>query len=314
MILLAVSGGIDSMYLFSRAQVLFPGESFSAAHCNFSLRGQESDDDEAFVRKCCEEVGMECHTVRFDTLAEAASRGISVEMAARDLRYRWFGQLCTEHGFSGVAVAHNANDNAETLLLNLLRGTGSRGMRGMAAESPLPGFPGLKIFRPMLGTGRDEIREWMTSNGKSWREDSTNSEDAFKRNKLRNRVFPIFREINPSYIRTLCEDCERIAQVDDIAEDFYASFIASCDIEKGISVDALLQQRHWKYLLWRIVEPCALNRQTLDKLHELLQRYSDSPRGTVTLGGKQFEGQKGRVELKSTGGRKPVTFITIQEK
>ena len=107
-VLLAVSGGVDSMYMLHRAPELFPGASFAAAHCNFALRGEESDGDEAFVREVCSGLGVECYVKRFDTLGYAGEHGVSVEMAARDLRYAWFGELIAEHGFDALATAHNA--------------------------------------------------------------------------------------------------------------------------------------------------------------------------------------------------------------
>ena len=136
-VLLAVSGGIDSMYMLHRAPELFPGASFAVAHCNFSLRGEESDGDEAFVRDACAALGVECFVKRFDTPGHAAANGVSVEMAARELRYAWFAELCSAHGFDTLATAHNANDNAETLFLNLLRGSGTKGLRGMEASRDL---------------------------------------------------------------------------------------------------------------------------------------------------------------------------------
>ena len=124
-VLLAVSGGVDSMYMLHRAPELFPGASFAVAHCNFRLRGEESDGDEAFVRKACEELGTECLVRRFDTLGYASRNGVSVEMAARELRYAWFGELCRERGFdvqTGVFAAEmmvdSENDGPVTILLD----------------------------------------------------------------------------------------------------------------------------------------------------------------------------------------------------
>ena len=293
-ILLAVSGGIDSMYLANRAPELFPGASFAVAHCNFNLRGSESDSDEAFVREWCESHVMECFVTHFDTAAYAAANGISIEMAARELRYDWFAEICRTHGFDALATAHNANDNAETLMLNLLRGTGTRGARGMAPESALPCPPtdSIKLLRPLLGTSRDEITAWMRSKGYAWHEDSTNALSEYKRNKLRNDVFPIFKEINPSFVQTLGADMARFAQVDDIAEDYYQEALASgvLDKEKGeIPVKSLLSLKHWRYVLWRLLEGCGLSQPTFEKLVSLLQRYKDCPSGTVTLSGKVFE-------------------------
>ena len=136
--LLAVSGGIDSMCLADLWLRCFGPDSFAIAHCNFHLRGEESDGDEALVNKWAEENGVRMHRVGFDTAGYAAENGVSIEMAARELRYRWFGELCEEHGYEAVVVAHHADDNAETLILNMVRGAGLKGLTGMKPVSPLP--------------------------------------------------------------------------------------------------------------------------------------------------------------------------------
>jgi len=212
MLLVAVSGGIDSMCLAEKLRL--SGEAFAVAHCNFRLRGAESDADEAFVRAWAQGHGIAIHIKAFDTKAFAAAEGISVEMAARRLRYHWFGELCREHGYNAVAVAHNANDNAETLLLNLLRGTGLKGLTGMKAEGflPDPAFGDIPLLRPLLGLTREEITAFATEHSIPWREDRTNAENDYKRNKIRNLVFPVFREINPRFIETLNRDMERFAE------------------------------------------------------------------------------------------------------
>ena len=212
MLLVAVSGGIDSMCLAEKLRL--SGEAFAVAHCNFRLRGADSDADEAFVRDWAQGHGIAIHIKAFDTKAFAAAEGISVEMAARRLRYHWFGELCREHGYTAVAVAHNANDNAETLLLNLLRGTGLKGLTGMKAEGflPDPAFGDIPLLRPLLGLTREEITAFATEHSLPWREDRTNAENDYKRNKIRNLVFPVFREINPRFIETLNRDMERFAE------------------------------------------------------------------------------------------------------
>ena len=212
MLLVAVSGGIDSMCLAEKVRL--EGGPFAIAHCNFHLRGKESDGDEAFVKAWADANGIPCHVRHFETSAYATEQGISVEMAARRLRYHWFGELCRQHGYSGVAVAHNANDNAETLLLNLLRGTGIRGLLGMKAEGviPDPEFSDIPLLRPLLGMTRVDIEAFAAEHGLSWREDATNALNDFKRNKIRNLVFPVFREINPSFVQTLNRDMERFAE------------------------------------------------------------------------------------------------------
>ena len=282
-ILLAVSGGIDSMYLANRAPELFPGARFAVAHCNFALRGAESDADEAFVRAWCAEHGLECFVKRFDTRSYAAEHGISIEMAARDLRYAWFAELRRAGGFDAVAVAHNADDNAETLLLNLLRGTGTRGLRGMGDHDG--------IVRPLLDIPREDIRAWMTARGLAWRDDSTNADSTPKRNRIRNEVFPIFARINPSFVRTLGEDMRRFARVDDIADSYFRAVREGLTTPSGdIRLPAVLALEHWEYVLWRLLEKAGLSGPTFEKLVALLRRYKDAPRGTVTIGGKTFEG------------------------
>ena len=211
MLLVAVSGGIDSMCLMEKVRQ--EGGPFAVAHCNFGLRGAESDADEAFVREQAARYRIPCHVKRFDTEAFASAEGISIEMAARRLRYHWFGQLCREHGYEAVAVAHNANDNAETLILNLLRGTGLRGITGMKAEGflPDPDFGDIPLRRPFLSMTREEIEAFAREKSLSWREDSTNALNGYKRNKIRNLVFPVFATINPSFVQTLNRDMERFA-------------------------------------------------------------------------------------------------------
>ena len=194
-------------------KVRLEGGPFAIAHCNFCLRGDESDGDEAFVSAWASRHGITCHVKRFDTMAYAQAEGISVEMAARRLRYHWFGELCKEFGYSAVAVAHNANDNAETLILNLLRGTGIRGLLGMKASGfiPDPDFGDTPLLRPLLGMTREEIEAFASGHGLSWREDATNALNDYKRNKIRNLVFPVFKEINPSFIQVLNRNMDRIA-------------------------------------------------------------------------------------------------------
>lgn len=283
-VLLAVSGGIDSMYMLHRAPELFPGASFAVAHCNFGLRGAESDGDEEFVRKECAKLGIECYVHHFQTVEYASSNGISIEMAARELRYSWFEELFKQGGFDVLATAHNANDNAETLILNLLRGTGTKGLRGI---------PSASVSRPLLGYSREDIREWMETKGFEWRDDSTNLLNEARRNKIRNQVFPVFKEINPSFIKTLGEDMSRIRQVDDIADDYFRTaaekIVKEMDNTLQISVMPLLELKHWRYVLWRILENCSFSAETFGKLCALLERYRTEPLGTVTLSGKTFQ-------------------------
>lgn len=273
-ILLAVSGGIDSVYMACRAADLFPDSSFGVGHCNFALRGEESDGDEAFVREWCKARGLVFHCVRFDTEGYAASKGISVEMAARELRYGWFDQIKKDFGYDAVAVAHNANDNAETLILNLLRGTGIKGICGMRSHDG--------ILRPLLDTSREQIREWMTEHGQTWREDRTNSESEYKRNRIRNEVFPIFSAINPSFVGTLNSDMRRFAQVSDIADEWFEQIRSTLVLKDGsIDAERLRKARHLDYVLWRLLEGSGIGQQDFSSLLRCIRNGSQ-------LGGKTF--------------------------
>ena len=283
-VLLALSGGIDSMYMAERAPELFPGASFAAAHCNFRLRGDESDGDEKFVRDWCARKGMPLFVKSFPTADFARQNDLSIEMAARDLRYAWFEELCGSEGFDCVAVAHNADDNAETFFLNLLRGTGTRGLRGMGDRD--------FIVRPLLGIPRSEIRSWMEERALAWREDSTNASPAYKRNRLRGEVIPVLKEMNPSLLGSLGRTMEHIAQVDDIAEDYFLSVRDDVLRSGMISIRALLALRHPRYVLYRLAEPAALTETALDNLWDLINSGRQ-------VGGREFVGKRGIIRGRS---------------
>lgn len=202
-VLLAVSGGADSMtmlHLFKRIWA-----DIVVAHCNFHLRGAESDADETFVRQTCNQQDIPLHVAQFDTNAHARQHGISVEMAARELRYQFFEQLANQHGYQRIAVAHNLDDQAETLLLNLLRGTG---IRGLAAMHPLSG----RIIRPLLFAPRADIERYAQLHRINYRTDSTNASTDYKRNKLRLNIMPLLRDINPSASQSIATTANRIQQ------------------------------------------------------------------------------------------------------
>ena len=218
-VLLGVSGGMDSMAMASL--FLRSGTPFGIAHCNFRLRGEDSEADASLVRSWAMDKGIACHTAAFDTEDYARTKGISIEMAARELRYRFFAEVARESGYGAVAVAHHADDNAETLLLNLLRGTGVKGLCGMKASGYLP-LPDVRIplLRPLLSFTREEIARYIEEEGIPYREDRTNGENTNKRNIIRNRVFPIFKEINPSFLRTLTRDMARFEAAEEILEEW----------------------------------------------------------------------------------------------
>ena len=281
-VLVAVSGGADSICmaeLFLRSS-LHP--SFSVAHCNFHLRGEESDADEEFVRNWCREHSVDFTCTGFDTLAYASAHGLSVEMAARELRYDWFASVCAERNFSAVAVAHNSNDNAETLVLNLLRGTGLKGLRGMDSSGVVPGHPGVRLLRPMLEFSRDEILGFLQDIGTSHREDRSNSDPAIKRNLIRNGIFPLFAKVNPSAVKTLNREAGLFRQACSIVDDYIGSVTPSVLRDPGegvllkVDAKALMALEHSCYVLYRLLEPYAFPSGTASSVIESLGRETSS--------------------------------------
>ena len=189
-ILLTVSGGVDSMVMLSIFVRL--GYNVGVAHCNFGLRGEESDGDTAMVQAECEKLGVACHTKRFDTQGEMARTGDSMEMTARRQRYEWFYELCKIEGYGVIAVAHHANDSIETFFINLLRGTGLRGLTGINRQYG-------RVVRPLLYATRKDILEYAVQNHIPYREDSSNRSTKYLRNKIRLGLLPMLQEINPRF-------------------------------------------------------------------------------------------------------------------
>ncbi len=290
--LLAVSGGIDSICLASLFLNSSVGRMFAVAHCNFHLRGEDSDSDEALVAAWCGRNGVRYHKADFDTEQYASSHSVSIEMAARELRYDWFASLCQDNGYYGVAVAHNANDNAETLILNLLRGTGLRGITGMQVESVVPvtrdELSGVRLLRPMLSFSRKQIEEYVAANSLEYHDDRTNAETVYKRNRIRHLVFPVFESLNPSFLTTFAREMNAFSEVQEIADDY---FLSVCDgVCEPAGKDELLRVnavrlshlKHYKYVLYRLLEAYGFR----DRLLEPVVRLLESGK---TFSGKVFE-------------------------
>ena len=312
-VLLAVSGGIDSMCMAELFASCDPHVPFALAHCNFHLRGEESDGDEALVRKWASERGIRIHVRDFDTETYAREKGVSIEMAARDLRYAWFAELCLEHGYKAVSVAHNANDNAETLILNMLRGAGLRGLSGMSLVSSVPGFPSIPLLRPLLDSTRKQIEGYMFAHKVPYREDSTNAMSDYKRNRIRNEAFPVFETVNPSFVRTLNREMGYFSEAGEIVEEWCRSMVPSVVKKEGegflrVDTETLMANSHWRYLLYYILEPYGFNSAVLASVEDLLA-------SSRTISGKRFESQEyevltGRGELLL---RKKISENTVGE-
>ena len=290
--LLAVSGGIDSICLASLFLNSSAGRRFAVAHCNFHLRGEDSDSDEALVAAWCGRNGVRYHKADFDTEQYASSHNVSIEMAARELRYDWFASLCMENGYYGVAVAHNANDNAETLILNLLRGTGLRGITGMQAESVVPvtrdELSGVRLLRPMLSFSREQIEEYVAANSLEYHDDRTNAETVYKRNRIRHLVFPVFESLNPSFLTTFAREMNAFSEVQEIADDYFLSVRESVCEPAGkdevlrVNAVRLCHLKHYKYVLYRLLGAYGFR----DRLLEPVVRLLESGK---TFSGKVFE-------------------------
>ena len=290
--LLAVSGGIDSICLASLFLNSSAGRRFAVAHCNFHLRGEDSDSDEALVAAWCGRNGVRYHKADFDTEQYASSHNVSIEMAARELRYDWFASLCRDNGYYGVAVAHNANDNAETLILNLLRGTGLRGITGMQVETVVPvtrdELSGVRLLRPMLSFSRKQIEEYVAANSLEYHDDRTNAETVYKRNRIRHLVFPVFESLNPSFLTTFAREMNAFSEVQEIADDYFISVRdgvcepAGKDELLRVNAVRLCGLKHYKYVLYRLLEAYGFR----DRLLEPVVRLLESGK---TFSGKIFE-------------------------
>ena len=207
--LVALSGGADSVALLLLLKEA--GYNVHAAHCNFHLRGAESDRDEAFCVELCQQLGVELHRAHFDTREYAELHKVSIEMAARELRYKWFDQLRQDMGAAGICVAHHRDDSVETVLLNLVRGTGLRGLTGI---QPRNGF----ILRPFLCVSRAEIEAFLSGRGQKYVTDSTNLEADVLRNKVRLQVLPLLCELNPAVSENIQRTAENLVEAQKILD------------------------------------------------------------------------------------------------
>lgn len=201
-VLVALSGGADSVALL--LMLLHRGYTCVAAHCNFHLRGAESDADEQFVRTLCVQHEVKLLVQHFDTTHYAKEHKISIEMAARDLRYAWFEQMLVQENAQVIAVAHHADDQVETILLNLVRGAGLRGLCGMKPRNG-------NVIRPLLHCTRADIENYLIVKKQAYRTDSTNAETIYKRNKVRHDLVPMLEQLNPRFKETLCQNAQHIA-------------------------------------------------------------------------------------------------------
>ena len=276
--LVALSGGADSVCLLLVLKQL--GYFVEAIHCNFHLRGEESDRDEDFCRSLCAQKQIPLHLVHFDTREYAQLHKVSIEMAARQLRYHHFASLCHDLGFDGVCVAHHQDDVAETVLMNLIRGTGIKGLSGIKpkiqqrlwvgakAGIPIP----LTVIRPLLCVTRDEIEHFLKEIGQDYVTDSTNLVPDVLRNKIRLQVLPLLDEIAPSASRNIVETAENVAFAEEFLDQAVSGMMEELKEEGSIPVSKIKSE----YLLFRILSGYGFTSVQIKQIYAHL----DAPTGT----------------------------------
>lgn len=281
-ILLAVSGGKDSVLM---AQLFkLAGFHFSIAHCNFNLRGDESRRDESFVKLLAADLEVPVAIAHFNTSEYADTHQLSTQMAARELRYQWFEQLRQELNYDYIALAHHQNDSIETLLLNLVRGTGISGMHGILPKRD-------KLIRPLLFLSRQEIDQLIDENNISFVEDSSNESSKYARNRIRLAVMPQLQELNPKLEQTFVENMERFAETEELVQRIVAETRqAIMYVEHGdchLQIAKIKELKPQKLLLFELLKPFNFSAHVVNRILASLDKqsgtsfYSSSHRATI---------------------------------
>lgn len=264
---LAVSGGLDSMVMLHLFQQL--NFKIQVAHCNFCLRDSESDSDEIFVKKYCESNKIPSFIQKFDTKKFAKDQKLSIQEAARKLRYTWFEELLIQKNLDFVLTAHHLDDTVETFLIHLSRGTGLDGLTGIPERNN-------NIVRPLLPFSRLEIENYAKENKINWREDSSNSSDKYVRNKLRHDLIPILKSLNPSFLESFYNTIENLKQsqslVDDASRIVYRKVVEDAENQKKINLNELLQLENHKAYLYQWLQPFGFS--AWNDIYDLVQAQS----------------------------------------
>lgn len=268
-VLLAVSGGCDSVVMCK----LFheSGLSFAIAHCNFQLRGKESDEDELFIKQLAKKYKAPCFSVRFETKKHAKSSAISTQMAARELRYKWFEEIRNNNSFAKTATAHHQDDVAETVIINLLRGSGIAGFHGISAKKG-------NIVRPLLFADRKQIEAFAKKNKLAFREDSSNKSDDYLRNKIRHNIIPLLKEINSKASKTIYETTLKIAAAEEIYRQQIEAVSKSTVQKRGtgthLSIIELKKLSPLKAYLYELLAPFGFSSDVANNVCDSLQSHS----------------------------------------
>lgn len=268
-LIVGLSGGADSMALLDVLTHL--SYRCVAAHCNFHLRGEESDGDARFVKKWCKENDIEFTSIDFDTRKYAADKKISIEMAARELRYDWFEIVRRQYNADAIAVAHHRDDSVETVLLNLIRGTGINGLTGISPQNG-------KIVRPLLCVTRAEIENYLHEREIPFRTDSTNNEDIYTRNFIRVNLLPMMRRLNPSVDEAVFRTSENVSEAEKIYRAAIRQDIENVLKNNRISIEELRKTVSPKSVLFEILSPLGFTPSVIGDVSESFE----------TISGKQF--------------------------
>jgi tRNA(Ile)-lysidine synthase len=258
-LIVGLSGGSDSIALTHILLKL--GYECTAAHCNFLLRGEESERDERFVREFCRKMDITCLVKKVNTSVYAQQKGISIEMAARELRYAWFEKLRIQTDIPQVAIAHHQDDSIETILLNIIRGTGIRGLTGIA---PANGH----IIRPMLCLTKEEVSEYIRQNGLDYVDDSSNNENIYLRNKIRHQLLPLLEEMNPSARESISRMSQHLLQVKHIYDAHIMDQKKSILIDSCIRIEALEKSSEPEAILHEILHPFGFNTTQISLIYQ----------------------------------------------
>lgn len=284
-LLIAVSGGMDSMFLLS--YLIQMNYNLEVAHCNFGLREEESDGDESFVQDFCQSNTIKFHSKRFETSEYALANGISIQMAARDLRYAWFDQLRETHFFDKLVTAHHKTDSTETILLNLTRGTGLKGLIG------IPAISGFKV-RPLIQLSRTEIAETVFELKIPYRDDSSNASDKYHRNRIRHHILPQFLTINQGFEQSVNHTASIVSQALGFINHFMQTIKNDCveidNQEISIDIKQLLKYPEPAFVLYEILKDYGFNSDQAKDILMVLQGIS----------GKQFFSTTHRLTKAST--------------
>ena len=279
-ILLAVSGGIDSMILCDL--FLKSNFKFAIAHCNFHLRGEESNRDERFVREYAQKNNIKIHVKDFDTYSYMKEKGKSMQVSAREMRYSWFNELLKEEGYSYIATGHHIDDSIETFFMNILRGTGIAGLHGILQKVNL-------VIHPLLFTGRAEIVNYQKENKLEFVEDSSNATTKYTRNKIRHELIPLVKEIAPNFDKIISKEIERFRETEvvfrSVINDAKTKLLEIENQTIKISIEKLKSYVPQKIFMYEILSDFGFNEATINSIEDALLETS----------GKQFYSETHRL-------------------